>query len=57
MQRFLKFPCNSIAELPDARFNFFTKKLWPRVKEELPPKTFIFVQNYYEYVKLKNYFE
>jgi U3 small nucleolar RNA-associated protein 25 len=57
LQRFYRFAVSELSELPDRRFEYFTQDYWSKVKEELPKNTIIFVSSYYEYVRLKSYFE
>lgn len=56
MQKFRKFKANSIKEADDKRFEYFVE-YWDRVKEELLPRSVIFVQNYFEFVRIKNYLD
>ena len=57
LQRFYRFGVVDLKELHDRRFEYFTQDYWSKVKEELPQNTFIFVASYYEYVRLKSYFD
>mmetsp|Transcript_3488 Transcript_3488/g.7246 ORF Transcript_3488/g.7246 Transcript_3488/m.7246 type:complete len:252 (+) Transcript_3488:3006-3761(+) len=55
--RFYKYICDSVADMHEARYNYFTQTLWPKAREDLPPKALVFCSSYFEYIRLKNYFE
>ncbi|XP_038668247.1 digestive organ expansion factor [Scyliorhinus canicula] len=42
--------------LPDARFEFFIKKILPQYREAVMSHTLIYVPIYFDYVRLRNYF-
>lgn len=54
---FMKFEANSPVQAIDARFDFFVRKVLPQHREALMKQTLIFVTNYFDYVKLRNYFK
>ncbi|KAF2879479.1 hypothetical protein ILUMI_26703 [Ignelater luminosus] len=54
---FHKFAANDVSELAEARFNFFVRKILPQQRDTLMRQTLIFVSNYFDYVKLRNYFK
>jgi U3 small nucleolar RNA-associated protein 25 len=55
--RLYKFICDEVSSMHDARYSYFTQNLWPKAREELPPKTLVFCTSYFEYIRLKSYFE
>lgn len=57
LQRFRKFQASSALKADDERFEYFTQNLWPSIKEDLHPKSVLFVNSYFEYVRLKAYLE
>lgn len=56
VQKFRKFNANDIKTVNDKRFEYFSA-FWLRTKEEILPKSVIFVQNYFEYVRIKSFLE
>lgn len=54
---FQKFEANSLLQAIDARFDFFVRKVLPEHRDPLMKQTLIFVPNYYDYVRLRNYFK
>ena len=55
-QKFRKFQVSNIRESDEKRFEYFSQYL-SKITEELLPKSIIFVQNYFEYVRLKAYLD
>ena len=55
-QKFRKFTVKEITDINDKRFEYFAE-FWNKIKEDLPPKSLIFIQNYFEFVRLKNHLE
>lgn len=39
----------------ETRFNYFTKKLWPKIYENLKQHTLIFVSSYFDFLRLKTH--
>lgn len=54
---FHRFEAGSAAQVMDARFEFFVHKILPRQKDPLMKQTLVFVSNYFDYVRLRNYFK
>lgn len=54
---FYRFTCASVVEGVDARFEFFVEKILPQHKESLMKQTLVYVANYFDYVRLRNYFK
>ena len=41
----------------EKRFEFFKNKIWGKLQIKEIPKTVIFVNSYFEFIKLRNYFK
>lgn len=54
---FHKFDVTSVAASIDERFDFFVNKILPQQQDSLMKQTLIFVSNYFDYVRLRNYFK
>lgn len=54
---FHKVVCGSVEQGIDARFEFFINKVVPQHKEPLMKQTLVFVPNYFDYVRVRNYFK
>ncbi|XP_024536917.1 U3 small nucleolar RNA-associated protein 25 [Selaginella moellendorffii] len=54
-QVYERVQCESITDVDDARFEFFTKQLFPRIKESLQGGTMLFVRSYFDFVRLRNF--
>jgi U3 small nucleolar RNA-associated protein 25 len=54
---FHKFEAPSAQELIDARFDFFINKILPQQRDSLMKQTLIYIANYFDYVRLRNYFK
>eukprot|EP00899_Mesostigma_viride_P026479 jgi/Mesvir1/7015/Mv09147-RA.1 len=54
-QIFERFHCGSIADADDARFTFFTSKIYPRLRDSVQNGVLLFVPLYFDYVKLRNF--
>lgn len=54
---FHKFTADNVSCSIEARFNFFIHKILPQQRETLMKQTLIFVSNYFDYVRLRNYFK
>lgn len=54
---FHKFSADDVSEIAEARFNFFIRKILPQQRDTLMRQTLIFVSNYFDYVRLRNYFK
>lgn len=52
-----KFNATNSAEAIDARFDFFINKILPQQKDTSMKHTLIYVANYFDYVRLRNYFK
>ncbi|CAG9860457.1 unnamed protein product [Phyllotreta striolata] len=54
---FHKFNCKNAIDAIDMRFDFFINKILPQQKEPLMKQTLVFVQSYFDFVRLRNYFK
>lgn len=54
---FQRFEANSLLQSIEARFEFFTSKILPQHRDPLMKQTLVFIPNYYDYVKIRNYFK
>lgn len=54
---FHKFNTNSAMDSIDARFNFFVKNILTQQRDPMMKQTLIYVSNYFDYVRLRNYFK
>ncbi|KAJ8952239.1 hypothetical protein NQ314_007571 [Rhamnusium bicolor] len=54
---FHRFDAQNAVEALDARFEFFINKILPPQKESLMKQTLIFIPNYFDYVRVRNYFK
>ena len=50
-----KLNTDSIDLVDDTRFNFFTKKLWQKLYENLPGYTIVFCSTYFEFVRVRSF--
>ncbi|GFR41586.1 hypothetical protein Agub_g2307, partial [Astrephomene gubernaculifera] len=53
-QLFERFAAASAAEAGDARFEFFSRAVWPRIKDSGAKGLLIFVPSYFDFVRLRN---
>lgn len=56
-QMYERFDVTSIAEAADARFDYFTKKVFPKIKDSLQGGTMLFISSYFEYVRVRNFMQ
>lgn len=54
---FQRFEAQNASDAIDARFDYFIKKVLPQQREGLMRQTLIFVPNYFDYVRVRNYFK
>lgn len=54
---FCKVTCSNVENAIDARFDYFINKILPQHREPLMKQTLIYVPNYFDYVRLRNYFK
>lgn len=54
---FQKFEASSAQQAIEARFEFFINKVLPKQRESFMKQTLIYVANYFDFVRLRNYFK
>lgn len=54
-QVFHKLDCNDIEAVDDARFKYFTQKIYPQLKASVSKHVFIFFPSYFDYVRVRNF--
>eukprot|EP00798_Chlamydomonas_sp_ICE-L_P009960 gene9960-7836_t len=54
-QMFERFPSSSPTDAADARFLHFKQRVWPRLKESLSYGLLIFLPNYFDFVRVRNF--
>ena len=54
-QLFRRVPCASYAESHDARFEFFTTRVWPRLSEAGMPGLLLVTASYFDFVRLHGF--
>ncbi|KAG9449276.1 hypothetical protein H6P81_009241 [Aristolochia fimbriata] len=54
-QVYERFHAASVTEVDDARFDFFSKKVFPKIKDSIQGGTLLFISSYFEFVRLRNF--
>ncbi|GAX83068.1 hypothetical protein CEUSTIGMA_g10494.t1 [Chlamydomonas eustigma] len=54
-QLFQRFSCSTPSEAPSARFDFFKRSIWPRMKESGSDGQLIFIPHYFDFVRIRNF--
>lgn len=54
-QVYLRFHAETIVDADDARFEYFTNKVFPKIKDSIQGGTMIFISSYFDYVRLRNF--
>ncbi|KAJ8946429.1 hypothetical protein NQ318_014415 [Aromia moschata] len=54
---FHRFDAQSAADVIDTRFDCFVNRILPQQKESLMKQTLVFIPNYFDYVRIRNYFK
>ncbi|KZV26805.1 hypothetical protein F511_06652 [Dorcoceras hygrometricum] len=54
-QVYERFDTESIAGVDDSRLEYFSKKVFPKIKDSVQHGVMIFVSSYFEFVRLRNY--
>ncbi|XP_054153501.1 U3 small nucleolar RNA-associated protein 25 homolog [Oppia nitens] len=55
-QVFHRFDCKSMVLASDERFKFFVTTILPKFKDKLMKRTMIYIQSYFDFVRIRNYF-
>ncbi|CAN6696504.1 unnamed protein product [Malus baccata var. baccata] len=50
-----RFDADSIEHFDDARFEYFTTKVFPKIKDSVEGGIMIFISSYFEYVRVRNF--
>lgn len=56
-QIFTRVRCGSPSEQHDARFEYFVSEVLPRLRESVHSHILLFVPSYFDYVRIRNYFD
>lgn len=54
-QIYERFDVDSIADADDARFDYFVKKVFPKIKDSVQGGIMLFISSYFEYVRIRNF--
>ncbi|KAJ4711566.1 U3 small nucleolar RNA-associated protein 25-like [Melia azedarach] len=54
-QIYERFNADSIADVDDARLEYFTKKVFPKIKDSVQGGIMLFISSYFEFVRLRNF--
>ncbi|OWM86976.1 hypothetical protein CDL15_Pgr016012 [Punica granatum] len=54
-QIYQRFDAKSIEEANDARFEYFTQKVFPKIKDSVQGGIMLFASSYFEYVRIRNF--
>ncbi|TYJ31964.1 hypothetical protein E1A91_A05G003800v1 [Gossypium mustelinum] len=54
-QIYERFDANSIADVDDARLEYFEKKVFPKIKDSDQGGVMLFASSYFEFVRLRNF--
>ncbi|GLJ23922.1 hypothetical protein SUGI_0454570 [Cryptomeria japonica] len=54
-QVYERFYSNSVLDVDDKRFEFFTKKIFPKIKDSLQGGIMLFISSYFDFVRLRNF--
>eukprot|EP01125_Pyxidicula_operculata_P001854 TRINITY_DN1172_c1_g2_i1.p1 TRINITY_DN1172_c1_g2~~TRINITY_DN1172_c1_g2_i1.p1 ORF type:complete len:843 (+),score=269.32 TRINITY_DN1172_c1_g2_i1:255-2531(+) len=53
---FQRLNCNSVTEVDDLRFNYFTQEIFPHLLQDIQKGVLIFFPTYFDYVRVRNFF-
>ncbi|XP_068637580.1 protein NUCLEOLAR FACTOR 1-like [Aristolochia californica] len=54
-QAYERFDAASVTGADDARFDFFAKKVFPKIKDSIQGGVLLFISSYFEFVRLRNF--
>ncbi|KAJ4879423.1 hypothetical protein Rs2_36477 [Raphanus sativus] len=54
-QIYERFDADSMTQADDARLEYFTKKIFPKIKDSFQGGVMIFIPSYFDFVRLRNY--
>ncbi|CAK9170662.1 unnamed protein product [Ilex paraguariensis] len=54
-QVYERFDAESIVDADNARFEYFTKKVFPKIKDSIQGGIMLFISSYFEFVRVRNF--
>ncbi|XP_055822545.1 protein NUCLEOLAR FACTOR 1 isoform X1 [Solanum dulcamara] len=54
-QIFERFHANTAEDADDARFDYFTKKVFPKIKDSTQGGIVLFISSYFEFIRVRNF--
>ncbi|XP_056166677.1 protein NUCLEOLAR FACTOR 1-like isoform X2 [Syzygium oleosum] len=54
-QIYERFDADSIAEADDARLEYFTKEVFPKIKDSIQGGIMLFISSYFDFVRIRNF--
>lgn len=54
-QIYQRFGADSVTDIDDARLEYFSKKVFPKIKDSIQGGTMIFISSYFEFVRIRNF--
>ncbi|KAF4381250.1 hypothetical protein G4B88_009578 [Cannabis sativa] len=54
-QIYQRFGADSVEDIDDARLEYFTKKVFPKIKDSSEGGVMIFISSYFEFVRIRNF--
>ncbi|KAJ6852080.1 U3 small nucleolar RNA-associated protein 25 isoform X2 [Iris pallida] len=54
-QVYERFDASSIVDVDDSRLEYFSQKVYPKIKDSLEGGTMLFISSYFEFVRLRNF--
>lgn len=54
-QIYERFDADSIVDADDARLDYFSKKVFPKIKDSIQGGVMIFISSYFEFVRVRNF--
>lgn len=54
-QIYERFDVDSIVDADDARFEYFVKKVFPKIKDSVQGGVMLFISSYFEFVRIRNF--
>ncbi|KAL1224086.1 Protein NUCLEOLAR FACTOR 1 [Cardamine amara subsp. amara] len=54
-QIYERFVADSMVQVEDARLEYFTKKIFPKIKDSVQGGVMIFINSYFEFVRVRNF--
>ncbi|XP_035546121.1 U3 small nucleolar RNA-associated protein 25 isoform X1 [Juglans regia] len=54
-QIYERFDVDAIADADDARFEYFVKKVFPKIKDSVQGGVMLFISSYFEFIRIRNF--